>query len=714
MTTKPRRAIRTARSRGAVVRFVFLLFALSVACLPRSLFDAAGASAQPSASQPGRNDGSTTAATTVIRILESTPSVGPDGEYAVRLAVPTDRAGTVTTEIYERLVHPGEVDPTLKGRSLGRREYRLADQEWDQGSTSVVIRMPVSRTPTGGRFRLDEGIYTVVLAVTPDGSSATTLITHLVHVPVVVAARPVALLLQPDVAPQYDMLQPALSDADHRLLVGLQQLLSANEASPPVFVELKPATVELFDSTNGTADRAVSKLADALVSARHGAGTLATTLVDLRSGEWLRGGLGRELGLQFDAGASRTAGAGRDIKLLDQSDDDAVIDLMTSRGVTTFLLDKNRSGVSLEQPQSTSAEEPVRLYSIVRVSRPHRILTTIEPTSPRSGAIAADDLLTRLKQLSFGRVPLDVTIPAVVVLNRDQSSDHAFVDELRAGITASELLRPLRTEDWSKLLALPSQPLRRTPAAPLADASMVDAAVRLSQLANSVTKTFGSGHPAKQLLDEQLLLAGDQHLTSQQRLAVVETAISDVSRQVIAVDVPRETSITVTAHSSTIPLSLRNLTNQDLDIEVQLSSSELSLSRSATSVVHLGPSATVPFEVPIRTSRAGDFRVTITVHSLDQLLTLSAPATIDVHSSAVSGLGIALSLGALLVLTVWWIRNARHRPHSTGRDRLRQRLADRARLDNPDAKACTEDAPLQDAGADPGRSTYDTRPGQPK
>ena len=59
-------------------------------------------------------------------------------------------------------------------------------------------------------------------------------------------------------------------------------------------------------------------------------------------------------------------------------------------------------------------------------------------------------------------------------------------------------------------------------------------------------------------------------------------------------------------------------------------------------------------------SRAGDFRLRARVTSPDGRLQL-AERVVTVRSTAISGVGIVLSLGALVFLFVWWGRQIRRK-----------------------------------------------------
>ena len=72
-------------------------------------------------------------------------------------------------------------------------------------------------------------------------------------------------------------------------------------------------------------------------------------------------------------------------------------------------------------------------------------------------------------------------------------------------------------------------------------------------------------------------------------------------------------------------------------------------------------------DVKVRTRASGVFKVGVAFASPDRGLLLSS-GEVDVRSTATSVVGIVLSLGAVLVLVVWWLRTSRKRRALRGQD----------------------------------------------
>jgi Family of unknown function (DUF6049) len=134
----------------------------------------------------------------------------------------------------------------------------------------------------------------------------------------------------------------------------------------------------------------------------------------------------------------------------------------------------------------------------------------------------------------------------------------------------------------------------------------------------------------------------------------VNNALSTVSG---AVTLPDQFRITLTSRSSDIPIALTNLSNQSLQVRVTLDSDQLEFPEGTDIPTTLDP-GTTRLEVPVRVRTSGAFTLDVTVTSPDGSIVLDT-STFDVRSTAISGVGLVLSIGAGLFLLVWWARHWR-------------------------------------------------------
>jgi hypothetical protein len=182
---------------------------------------------------------------------------------------------------------------------------------------------------------------------------------------------------------------------------------------------------------------------------------------------------------------------------------------------------------------------------------------------------------------------------------------------------------------------------------------------RLRARVQSFGATAGEGDPAIAELRRSLLVAGRANLTHPERVALLVEVEAVMREGLAGIELVDGGALTVTSHRARLPVTLRNTSNRALDVAVTAESAELAMLGAPVRVT-LPPGATEDVEIPFRVSRSGDFVVEVSVATPDGGFLL-ASRTVTLRSSAVSGLGVVLSIGALAFLAVWWGRNLRRR-----------------------------------------------------
>lgn len=158
-------------------------------------------------------------------------------------------------------------------------------------------------------------------------------------------------------------------------------------------------------------------------------------------------------------------------------------------------------------------------------------------------------------------------------------------------------------------------------------------------------------------LEQSLLLSTGAATSADRRRPYIErtaTALDDLDG---IVTLPDEFRITLTSRSSTIPVALTNLSEQDLTVRVELEADQLEFPDGRVLTTALAP-GTTRLEVPVRTRTSGAFSMVVTVTSPDGSIVLDT-STFDVRSTTISGVGLVLSAGAGLFLVIWWARHWR-------------------------------------------------------
>jgi hypothetical protein len=159
-------------------------------------------------------------------------------------------------------------------------------------------------------------------------------------------------------------------------------------------------------------------------------------------------------------------------------------------------------------------------------------------------------------------------------------------------------------------------------------------------------------------LDQLLGVAGAQELTVDERNHFVDGVANTLRGELSSVAAPARQTVTLTSRSGSIPLTLHNTLGYPVQVRLTMESSErLAFPDGTTQLLTLTGENT-PVEIRVHARTSGDAPLTITVTSPDGSLLL-ATTDYTVRSTAVSGVGLALTIGAVIVLLVWWIRSWR-------------------------------------------------------
>ena len=183
---------------------------------------------------------------------------------------------------------------------------------------------------------------------------------------------------------------------------------------------------------------------------------------------------------------------------------------------------------------------------------------------------------------------------------------------------------------------------------------------------DGLASMIGANEPIIGELRYQMLLTlagrvrGTGPTVSTERLKTIEHDISDITGKVTTTE---SRTVTLTSRRARVPLSIENGTGRSVRVLVTLASQKLEFPNGAQRKILLKPgNNTQRFDVNARAS--GTFPVLVTVSSPDSNIALQR-ARYTVRSSVVSGVGLILTIGALVFLAAWWLthwRRSRRRP----------------------------------------------------
>jgi hypothetical protein len=275
-----------------------------------------------------------------------------------------------------------------------------------------------------------------------------------------------------------------------------------------------------------------------------------------------------------------------------------------------------------------------------------------------AGVLAAHQLLADLAVLYFdfpGRTRGVVAVPP-----RGWVPGAAFLAAFLDGLTSSPVVEAVTLDDF---FAIPSASAGRN--RPLVRTLRPDAAngvtlpVTAIQSARARLDAFGAildpEEPAHIRLDRTILVAPSLDLRPVERSAYASGVVGQVNDQLRQVRGPAQRSITLTARRGRIPVTVQKDVSYPVRIVVRVEGDQLQFPGGSTRALRLTRRNTTElFTVQARSS--GAFPLTVTLESPDGRLTLST-TRFTVRSTAASGLGVVLSIGAGAVLLAWWARS---------------------------------------------------------
>jgi hypothetical protein len=165
--------------------------------------------------------------------------------------------------------------------------------------------------------------------------------------------------------------------------------------------------------------------------------------------------------------------------------------------------------------------------------------------------------------------------------------------------------------------------------------------------------------PVFDRIERTLLVAEGSELRPSARTRYLRGVTSQITGELSQIHAPAQRSITLTARRGRVPVTVEKDVAYPVHVVIRVASDQLRFPNGFRREVELTRRNTTElFTVQARTS--GAFPLRVTLESPDGRLILST-SRFTVRSTAASGLGVILSVGAGLVLLGWWARSVRTR-----------------------------------------------------
>ncbi len=117
--------------------------------------------------------------------------------------------------------------------------------------------------------------------------------------------------------------------------------------------------------------------------------------------------------------------------------------------------------------------------------------------------------------------------------------------------------------------------------------------------------------------------------------------------------------MTLTSASGKIPFSISNALDYPVKVLLDFQSPKLHFVNGNEQTVTIPAGQPAHLTIPVTVRASGAFPMQVTITSPDHHLPITR-TRFDVRSTAISGIGLALTVAAGLFLALWWIRNARN------------------------------------------------------
>ena len=650
-----------------------------------------------------------------LELVEQSSWVGATGTFELVLATDAPvRGSTVGVTIHDRLASRLEFEATLAGE-LGEVNTTLPAEplvaitdggDADRTEFRVVITLGNAEDPEvdDRAVSLSEaGVYPLVVDVataaeTDDGGTVVAdpvvthrLVTHLVRVPDDLSETPPLA-----VATLVDIHEPLVLDqdqvqADPTARAVTAGLANALQALPQIPATIRP-TPAVVDQLVGQGEPDATRIAEDLRLAVRSPNrqVLATPYARLDMTAWLAAGLEAQLNDHIVTGKdalvthlearpdNRTVvhdgriprsmldelrGLGVDQLIVDEADLSSLdterypIELLrpfeladSARGVTVgFAVEEGLADRLGQDDPVLAAHQALADLAVLFFDLPsqQRGLVAKPPTDELFDPTTLRLLLIHLRDNPiFEPTTVDALFQRVP-LARQSSFE----------LSGEVLQRQLVTTSRSNLGTYP--------------ADLAAARVQL----DAYTAMVGAGGPRPAAFERRLLLSSGEELTDDSRGALLASVTTDIRTQTRGIDLPERQSVTLTSSEGKVPVNIRNTLDFPVRVLLTVESDKLDFPEGTASQVIQLDQGTNRIDLDVEARTTGDSQMLVRVSSPDGVIDLGE-GRYTIRSTSVSGVGIAISIGAGLVLAIWWLRHHRSR-------RRDKRLVDRATHDYP-------------------------------
>ena len=598
-----------------------------------------------------------------LSVINQNLEVAPNGSFSVYLRVANAPADSdIAVDIYNPITDAADLAASTTESPAHLRAnfvpFQLADQAMASQQTGFTISLFTRgepRPPGSGAwgYRLDQpGVYPVRVRLRDtDGNELAAIVTYLVRTPAdvsTVSPARVALLAtvtQPPVPHKGRTSTPVSSTYTDALSAVLGKFRSHPDV--PASFAVTPDTTSRLKASEGGTNALASLRTEANRPTRD---LLGAPYVDIDPARLVNASLTDEVVRQADLGQRTLTKAmdqpGSNTWVLDHHVDVASIEALHNVGVAHLILPSTAL-------VGSGSAQPVLLPTATGLNAVASSVFDLRGPAPDDATLAAYQLLGRLAAVG------SITPNGAGLVVR---LDPATVDQRELTTVLNTLAAPATYLEPTTVTRLFQEvPTTTTPVATLAPANTSSLGDYPDELraTNAMVASYGSMLPdptvAVRTFETSVAISADDRLRNATRLAILGNVQTQVQRRMQAISLPARDRVTLGARDARFPLPISSSSSEPLKVVITLEASDrLAFRHDRIETVLRGERTTV--QIPVRTRATGDTPLRITIRTPDGQVIL-AESQYTIRSTAVSGVGLLLTIGAGGFLALWWGRH---------------------------------------------------------
>jgi hypothetical protein len=166
------------------------------------------------------------------------------------------------------------------------------------------------------------------------------------------------------------------------------------------------------------------------------------------------------------------------------------------------------------------------------------------------------------------------------------------------------------------------------------------------------------------MLESELRVSSADTLSDGQRQAYLDAVNGRLDQLANAVEPIPKRRVTLTGRTTELPITIHRIVDRPVKVVLHLESSKLSFPQN--DVVVTLDSPVVQQRIAVKARANGTFPLTVRVLTPQGGIPVAPMTELTVQATTLSGFGVVLSVGALLVLATWWVHHLRRSRRARG------------------------------------------------